>query len=169
MRLKHMVKDKINYRAQGPRTVLTRQTVQGRANDGGLRIGEMERDAIIAHGIAKFLKESTVERSDGRETEDQNIGEYYICDHTGELVGVNEDKNIFVSPAYDGPLEFEGNKADNLKLAVRENKSYSFSKIKIPYAVKLMIQECGAMGISLKVITENSKNNFSTLEDLKNK
>ena len=35
MRLKHMVKDKINYRAQGPRTVLTRQTVQGRANDGG--------------------------------------------------------------------------------------------------------------------------------------
>ena len=43
MRLKHMVKDKINYRAQGPRTVLTRQTVQGRANDGGLRIGEMEK------------------------------------------------------------------------------------------------------------------------------
>ena len=39
MRLKHMVKDKINYRAQGPRTALTRQTVHGRANDGGLRIG----------------------------------------------------------------------------------------------------------------------------------
>ena len=81
-------------------------------------------------------------------------------------MGVNHEKNIFVSPAYDGP-EFEGNKADNLKLAVRENKSYSFSKIKVPYAVKLMIQECGAMGISLKVITENTKNNFSTLGDLK--
>ena len=40
MRLKHMVKDKINYRARGPRTLLTRQTVQGRANDGGLRVGE---------------------------------------------------------------------------------------------------------------------------------
>ena len=47
MRLKHMVKDKINYRARGPRTVLTRQTVGGRANDGGLRIGEMDRDAVM--------------------------------------------------------------------------------------------------------------------------
>ena len=37
LRLKHMPKDKVNYRARGPRTVLTRQTVQGRANDGGLK------------------------------------------------------------------------------------------------------------------------------------
>ena len=52
MRIKQMVKDKINYRAKGPRTTLTRQTVQGRANDGGLRIGEMETQAIQAHGAA---------------------------------------------------------------------------------------------------------------------
>ena len=64
MRLKHMVKDKINYRARGPRTLLTRQTVQGRANDGGLRVGEMERDGIIAHGISHFLQESMMVRGD---------------------------------------------------------------------------------------------------------
>ena len=64
MRLKHMVKDKINFRAQGPRTLLTRQTVQGRANDGGLRIGEMERDGLIAHGASKFIQDSFMNRGD---------------------------------------------------------------------------------------------------------
>ena len=63
-RLKHMVKDKINYRARGPRSVMTRQTVGGRANDGGLRIGEMDRDSIIAHGMSGFLKESMMVRGD---------------------------------------------------------------------------------------------------------
>ena len=165
-RLKQMVQDKINSRAPGKINYLTKQPPAGRAAGGGLRIGEMERDAIISHGIANFLKESTVDRSDGRETDEQTIGEYYICDHTGEIVGVNKDNNVFVSPAYDGPLEFEGNKAENLKLAVRDNKSYSFSKVKIPYSVKLLIQECGAMGISLKVLTDNTKDNFSTFTDI---
>jgi DNA-directed RNA polymerase II subunit RPB2 len=66
-RFKHMVEDKINYRSTGPRTLLTHQPLEGRANDGGLRIGEMERDSLISHGISSFLTESMMLRSDAHE------------------------------------------------------------------------------------------------------
>lgn len=67
MRLKQMVEDKINYRTTGPRTLLTHQPLEGRANDGGLRIGEMERDSLLSHGLAGFITESFTKRSDEHE------------------------------------------------------------------------------------------------------
>ena len=93
-----MVKDKINYRARGPRTALTRQTVQGRANDGGLRIGEMERDGVLGHGMSYFLNESLMVRGD----------EYYmaICNNSGMIAIYNQTKDIFLSPMIDGPIRF---------------------------------------------------------------
>jgi len=66
-RLKHMVEDKINYRATGPKTLLTHQPLHGRSKGGGLAIGEMERDVMVAHGLSKFLHESFMHRSDGAE------------------------------------------------------------------------------------------------------
>jgi DNA-directed RNA polymerase II subunit RPB2 len=66
-RLKQMVEDKINYRDTGPRAMRTHQPTQGRSNEGGMRIGEMERDSLLAHGVSKFIEESFMKRSDAHE------------------------------------------------------------------------------------------------------
>ena len=67
LRSKLMTEDKINYRNTGPVTKLTRQPLEGRAQDGGLRIGEMERDSLLSHGLMGFLNESMMKRSDAAE------------------------------------------------------------------------------------------------------
>ena len=148
MRLKHMVKDKINFRTRGPRTALTRQTVQGRANDGGLRIGEMERDAVIGHGLNHFLNESHMVRGD----------EYYmaICNNTGTVAIYNEDRNLFLSPGADGPIKFTTNIDETMNIENVSKYGRSFSVIRIPYTFKLLMQELGTMNVSMRIITEDN-------------
>lgn len=148
MRLKHMVKDKINYRARGPNQQLTRQPVQGRANDGGLRVGEMERDGICAHGLAYFLNESFLVRGD----------EYYmaVCNKTGSIAVYNEAKNLFLSPYSDGPINFHTNPDGTMNIKNLTKFGRSFSLLRIPYSFKLLIQELQVMNIHMRIITDEN-------------
>jgi DNA-directed RNA polymerase II subunit RPB2 len=148
MRLKHMVKDKINYRALGPRTMLTRQTVQGRANDGGLRIGEMERDGVMAHGASAFLNESFMIRGD----------EYYmaVCNKTGAVAIYNKNFNLFLSPFSDGPISFNTTLDGKMNIRNISRFGRSFSIVRIPYALKLLIQELQVMNVQMRIITEDN-------------
>jgi DNA-directed RNA polymerase II subunit RPB2 len=150
MRLKHMVKDKINYRARGPNTVLTRQPVQGRANDGGLRIGEMERDGVLAHGMSYFLNESFMVRGESKE--------YYIavCNKSGSIAIYNEAKNLFLSPAVDGPIKFNTNPDGTQSIMNISRFGRSFSILRVPYAFKLLIQELQVMNVQMRIITEEN-------------
>jgi DNA-directed RNA polymerase II subunit RPB2 len=156
MRLKHMVKDKINYRAQGPRNFLTRQSVQGRANDGGLRMGEMERDCAVTHGLSSFLKESYMLRGDAYKLA--------VCNNTGLTAIYNPSNGTMLSPSIDGPLKFvkDVNKED-LILTNITRFGRSFSIVDIPFAFKLLMQELQCMGIQTRILTDANIGKFETL------
>uniref|UniRef100_A0A6C0EFM7 DNA-directed RNA polymerase n=1 Tax=viral metagenome TaxID=1070528 RepID=A0A6C0EFM7_9ZZZZ len=160
MRLKHMVKDKINYRARGPRTLLTRQTVQGRANDGGLRIGEMERDSVIAHGASHFLQESFLVRGD----------EYFmaVCNKTGAISIYNKNKNLFLSPFADGPIHYYNTVDGKMNISNVSKFGRSFSILRIPYALKLLIQELQTMNIQMRIITDDNVDQLMSMSYSKN-
>jgi DNA-directed RNA polymerase beta subunit len=162
MRLKQMVKDKINYRSQGPRTQLTRQTVQGRANDGGLRVGEMERDGILGHGAAHFLNESLMVRGD----------EYHmaVCNKSGMIAIYNPNQNLFMSPMVDGPIKYSGGLtaatggagaagaagASGASVIQMTKFGRSFSIVRIPYCLKLLMQELLVMNVQMRIITDDN-------------
>jgi|UniRef100_A0A6C0DBF5 DNA-directed RNA polymerase II subunit RPB2 len=126
-RLKHMVNDKIHSRSTGPLVMLTRQPAEGRARDGGLRFGEMERDVMVAHGASVFLKERFMEASDNFQVE--------VCRGCGLIAVANAQKNIWHCTGC-------GNTTD-------------FSQVRIPYAYKLFLQELESMNISSRILTEN--------------
>jgi DNA-directed RNA polymerase II subunit RPB2 len=147
-RLKHMPKDKINYRARGPRTALTRQTVQGRANNGGLRIGEMDRDCLIAHGLSHFIYESMMVRGDEYEMA--------ICNKTGCIAIFNERNNVYLSPMSDGPIKFNNKSQFEANLVHISKFGRDFSIVKVPYAFKLLIQELKTMNCTMRIITEEN-------------
>ena len=157
LRLKHMPKDKINYRARGPRTVLTRQTVGGRANDGGLRIGEMDRDVILSYGMSSFMKESMMVRGDEFKVA--------ICNQSGCIAAYNENKNIFLSPFADGPIKFKNNVNNEMNIININKHGREFSIVNMPYAFKLLMQELQGLNIQTRIITDDNIDQLLTSEN----
>lgn len=154
MRLKHMPEDKWNARGEGRREQRTHQPTAGRGAQGGLRVGEMERDAYIAHGISGFIRESFMKRADGYST--------VVCNGCGTIPIYNESERFYLCPACDGPVRFSGDSAGTLEILPPNKRSVvSFSRIEIPYSVKLLDQEMNAyMNMGMRFLTDKDLKTF---------
>jgi DNA-directed RNA polymerase II subunit RPB2 len=126
-RLKHMVNDKAHSRSNGPMVNLTRQPAEGRSRDGGLRFGEMEKDAMVSHGAARFTRGRMYDASDKYSV--------YVCKKCGIIASYNDKMHIHHCRTCD-------NRTD-------------FSYIEIPYACKLIFQELNTMNIMPRFITDS--------------
>ena len=150
MRLRHLTKDKINARGAGRKEMRTHQPTGGRGNEGGLRIGEMERDVMIAHGASDFLQERMMKCSD------ESL--FYVCNSCGQMPIYNEQEGIFVCPSCDGPLRFVGDTADTIQMVKPVTRSRTtFTRIAMPYAFKLLNQELGTyMNMGMRFVSSSS-------------
>jgi len=128
-RLKHMVIDKVYTRTTGPSTTLTRQPVDGRAKGGGQRLGEMERDNLLSHGLAFFLNERMMKCSDGYTA--------HVCNRCGEFAakgivsGIYECKNRGCDSTFN-----------------------DISMVEIPYAFKYLKQQLKSLDIKCSIHTD---------------
>ena len=124
-RLKHMVADKQHSRSIGPMVNFTHQPAEGRSRDGGLRFGEMERDAMVGHGASRFTK--------GRMYDCSDKYEVHVCRKCGIIASYNEERSIHFCKTCD-------NRSD-------------FALVQIPYACKLLFQELATMNVAPRIMT----------------
>jgi DNA-directed RNA polymerase beta subunit len=124
-RLKHMVSDKQHSRSIGPMVNFTHQPAEGRSRDGGLRFGEMERDAMVGHGASRFTR--------GRMYDCSDKYEVHVCRKCGIIASYNDERSIHFCKTCD-------NRAD-------------FALVQIPYACKLLFQELATMNVAPRIMT----------------
>jgi len=158
MRLKHMVEDKWQARGQGRKEARTHQPTGGRGAQGGLKIGEMDRDAIVAHAGMAFVKESFMERSDGATMP--------ICVACGTIPIYNPRLNLAVCSMCDGPLQYIGTTVNDLELLPPLGRPKSkIVQIQMPYSMKLLTQEQEAyLNISMRYITTSGVEKLNPIE-----
>ena len=158
MRLKHMVEDKWQARGQGRKEQRTHQPTAGRGAQGGLKIGEMDRDAIIAHAGMAFVKESFMERSDG--------AKIAICTVCGTLPIYNPQIGLAICSMCDGPVKYVGDSVHNLEILPPLGRPKSrIVQVEMPYSMKLLTQEQETfLNLTMRYITTSGIQRLTPLE-----
>ena len=153
-RLKHMVGDKIHSRGRGPTQILTRQPTEGRARDGGLRFGEMERDSLLAHGASFCLNDRLMKCSD--------YSEGFVCCKCGSILSTYVNRQILKKTGQEINSQFKQDASKSGGFAITEKvfcrvcDTTECRKVALPFVLRYLTNELAAMNIRLEFKLEDN-------------
>lgn len=168
-RLKQMPVDKYYWRREGRSDMFTKQPIGGRAQGGALKLGEMERDSLLAHGISSFTKEAFFEKSDHfqynvskkRGTVDPpevqgkiDPTEYVPVRTTMDALHEDGGFRKYLSTQTEEPTDYKSH-TDICDPNEQRKTNVDSSKVNVPFATRLFSQECEAMGVGIRFMTAN--------------
>lgn len=131
-RLRHCVVEKVHARSRGPVQLITRQPVEGRSRGGGLRVGEMERDCMLAHGCSSILLDRLFHQSDEFECS--------ICRTCGLIAESVQSPDDASTPARQ------------FCRGCRHSGQENIATVHIPYSFKLLAQELAGMNVAMRMM-----------------